>query len=78
MNNIYKAILKHCVWLCRSEGAIHIWNLNSRRAEKIVEGHSGKPVIWVSTLQLTDALIRSGEHFSWLSDNVSYFVYIFH
>uniref|UniRef100_A0A3P8S059 Guanine nucleotide binding protein (G protein), beta polypeptide 1-like n=1 Tax=Amphiprion percula TaxID=161767 RepID=A0A3P8S059_AMPPE len=42
------------------KGAIHIWNLNSRRAEKIVEGHSGSSVIWVSTLQSTDTLISQG------------------
>uniref|UniRef100_A0A3Q4MPI1 Guanine nucleotide binding protein (G protein), beta polypeptide 1-like n=1 Tax=Neolamprologus brichardi TaxID=32507 RepID=A0A3Q4MPI1_NEOBR len=28
-------------------GAIHIWNLNSRRAEKIIEAHSGNSVIWL-------------------------------
>lgn len=54
-----------CVWFCRSaEGAIHIWNLNSRRAEKIIEGHSGSSVMWVSTLQSTEALIRSGGRFA--------------
>uniref|UniRef100_A0A4W6EMS6 Guanine nucleotide binding protein (G protein), beta polypeptide 1-like n=1 Tax=Lates calcarifer TaxID=8187 RepID=A0A4W6EMS6_LATCA len=42
------------------KGVIHIWNLNSRRAEKIVEGHSGSSVIWLSTLQSTDALISQG------------------
>ncbi|XP_026177659.1 guanine nucleotide-binding protein subunit beta-like protein 1 isoform X2 [Mastacembelus armatus] len=42
------------------KGAIHVWNLNSRRAEKIVEGHSGSSVIWVSTLQTTDTLISQG------------------
>ncbi|XP_019949522.2 guanine nucleotide-binding protein subunit beta-like protein 1 isoform X2 [Paralichthys olivaceus] len=41
-------------------GAIHIWNLNSRRAEKIVEGHSGSSVIWVNSLQSKDALISQG------------------
>ncbi|XP_068422665.1 guanine nucleotide-binding protein subunit beta-like protein 1 isoform X2 [Clinocottus analis] len=42
------------------KGAIHMWNLNTRRAEKIVEGHSGSSVIWVSTLQVTDTLISQG------------------
>ncbi|KAM3867919.1 guanine nucleotide-binding protein subunit beta-like protein 1 [Diretmus argenteus] len=42
------------------KGSVHIWNLNTRRAEKVVEGHSGNSVIWISTLQSTDALIRSG------------------
>ncbi|XP_035771711.1 guanine nucleotide-binding protein subunit beta-like protein 1 [Neolamprologus brichardi] len=41
-------------------GAIHIWNLNSRRAEKIIEAHSGNSVIWVGTLQSADALISQG------------------
>ncbi|XP_053277327.1 guanine nucleotide-binding protein subunit beta-like protein 1 [Pleuronectes platessa] len=41
-------------------GAIHIWNLNNRRAEKIVEGHSGSSVIWVNSLQSKDALISQG------------------
>lgn len=51
---------------CRSgNGSIHIWNLNSRRAEKIFEGHSGSSVIWVSTLQSTDTLIRSGVRLYW-------------
>ncbi|XP_071338191.1 guanine nucleotide-binding protein subunit beta-like protein 1 isoform X2 [Trachinotus anak] len=42
------------------KGVIHIWDLNSRRAERIVEGHSGSSVIWVSTLQSTEALISQG------------------
>lgn len=42
------------------KGAIHIWNLNSRRAEKILEGHSGNSVIWVDTLESTGALISQG------------------
>ncbi|XP_017270031.1 guanine nucleotide-binding protein subunit beta-like protein 1 [Kryptolebias marmoratus] len=42
------------------KGAVHIWNLNSRRAEKVVEAHSGSSVIWVSTLQSTDSLISQG------------------
>ncbi|XP_071381773.1 guanine nucleotide-binding protein subunit beta-like protein 1 [Centroberyx affinis] len=41
-------------------GAIHIWNLNTRRAEKVLEGHSGNSVIWISTLQSTNALISQG------------------
>ncbi|XP_061585781.1 guanine nucleotide-binding protein subunit beta-like protein 1 [Cololabis saira] len=42
------------------KGAIHIWNLHSRRAETIVEGHSGTSVLWVSGLERTDALISQG------------------
>ncbi|XP_029019118.1 guanine nucleotide-binding protein subunit beta-like protein 1 [Betta splendens] len=41
------------------KGAIHVWNLNTRRAEKIIEAHSGSAVIWLSTLS-TDALISQG------------------
>ncbi|KAL6114667.1 gnb1l [Pungitius sinensis] len=42
------------------KGAIHVWNLDTRRAEKIVEGHSGHSVVWVGTLQETDALVSQG------------------
>ncbi|KAM7416132.1 hypothetical protein PAMA_018280 [Pampus argenteus] len=42
------------------KGTIHMWNLNNRRTEKTVEGHSGSSVIWVSTLQSTDTLISQG------------------
>ncbi|KAF3696132.1 Guanine nucleotide-binding protein subunit beta-like protein 1 [Channa argus] len=42
------------------KGAIHIWNLNSRRAEKIIDGHSGSSVIWVSTLHSRETLISQG------------------
>ncbi|KAM3611821.1 uncharacterized protein V6R79_024563 [Siganus canaliculatus] len=42
------------------KGDIHIWNLNTRRAEKIVEGHGGSSVIWVRTLQTADNLISQG------------------
>ncbi|XP_056131009.1 guanine nucleotide-binding protein subunit beta-like protein 1 [Lampris incognitus] len=43
-----------------AKGTIHVWNLNTRRAEKILEGHSGNSVIWMNTLQSTDALISQG------------------
>ncbi|XP_029961287.1 guanine nucleotide-binding protein subunit beta-like protein 1 [Salarias fasciatus] len=42
------------------KGAIHMWNLNSRRPEKVIEGHSGSSVMWVSTLQSRDNLISQG------------------
>ncbi|KAM7018315.1 guanine nucleotide-binding protein subunit beta-like protein 1 isoform 1-T2 [Tautogolabrus adspersus] len=42
------------------KGAIHIWNLNTRRAERIVEGHSGNSIIWVSTLRAAHSLISQG------------------
>lgn len=50
-----------CFCLCRSgKGAVHIWNLNTRRAEKFLDGHGGTSVIWVSTLQTAENLIRWG------------------
>uniref|UniRef100_A0A2I4C276 Guanine nucleotide-binding protein subunit beta-like protein 1 n=1 Tax=Austrofundulus limnaeus TaxID=52670 RepID=A0A2I4C276_AUSLI len=41
-------------------GAVHIWNLNSRRPVKVVEAHTGSSVIWVSTLQSTGSLLSQG------------------
>lgn len=43
-----------------SKGAVHIWNLNSRRPEKIIEGHSGNSVIWVNILHSVQQLISQG------------------
>ncbi|CAL8329257.1 unnamed protein product [Arctogadus glacialis] len=42
------------------KGSIHVWNLDSRRAETVLDGHSGSSVIWVSTLQSTGALLSQG------------------
>ncbi|XP_072289672.1 guanine nucleotide-binding protein subunit beta-like protein 1 [Eucyclogobius newberryi] len=42
------------------KGAIHIWNLNTRRPEKVVEGHSGNSVIWINTIQSGQTLISQG------------------
>uniref|UniRef100_A0A1A8FYP3 Guanine nucleotide binding protein (G protein), beta polypeptide 1-like n=2 Tax=Nothobranchius korthausae TaxID=1143690 RepID=A0A1A8FYP3_9TELE len=50
----------HLLFSGSGKGSIHIWNLNSRRAEKVVEAHSGSSVTWVSTLQSTDTLISQG------------------
>uniref|UniRef100_A0A8D0BRS3 G protein subunit beta 1 like n=2 Tax=Salvator merianae TaxID=96440 RepID=A0A8D0BRS3_SALMN len=33
-----------------SNGLIHIWSLKTRRVEKALDGHSGKSVLWLSTL----------------------------
>ncbi|XP_059404674.1 guanine nucleotide-binding protein subunit beta-like protein 1 [Carassius carassius] len=38
------------------KGAIHMWNLTTRRAERILESHSGNSVIWLYTL--TDSRSR--------------------
>lgn len=43
-----------------SKGAIHIWNLNTRRPEKVIEGHSGNSVIWVNSLHSAQQLISQG------------------
>ncbi|CAG5920083.1 unnamed protein product [Menidia menidia] len=43
-----------------SKGTVHIWDLNSRRAQRTVECHSGSSVIWVSTLQSSRTLLSQG------------------
>lgn len=43
-----------------ANGAVHIWNLNSRRPEQVVEAHGGNSVIWVNTLQSGDTLLSQG------------------
>ncbi|XP_067084263.1 guanine nucleotide-binding protein subunit beta-like protein 1 isoform X1 [Osmerus mordax] len=42
------------------KGAVHVWNLNTRRAEKVLEGHSGSSVIWLDTFQSRESLISQG------------------
>ncbi|XP_061117474.1 guanine nucleotide-binding protein subunit beta-like protein 1 [Conger conger] len=42
------------------KGAIHAWNLTTRRAEKVLEGHGGASVIWLDTLSSRDTLISQG------------------
>uniref|UniRef100_A0A8C6TLE3 Guanine nucleotide binding protein (G protein), beta polypeptide 1-like n=1 Tax=Neogobius melanostomus TaxID=47308 RepID=A0A8C6TLE3_9GOBI len=42
------------------KGAIHIWNLSTRRPEKVIEGHTGHSVIWVNTLESGQCLISQG------------------
>ncbi|XP_034027006.1 guanine nucleotide-binding protein subunit beta-like protein 1 [Thalassophryne amazonica] len=42
------------------KGAIHIWSLTTRRTEKVLEGHSGSSVIWVSTRPSADVLVSQG------------------
>lgn len=55
------------------KGAIHIWNLNTRRAKKVLDGHAGSSITWVSTLQSAEALIRWGCFNSVTSLSVSMF-----
>ncbi|KAL2092200.1 hypothetical protein ACEWY4_011998 [Coilia grayii] len=33
-----------------AKGAVHIWNLDTRRSENVLDGHGGSSVIWVDTL----------------------------
>ncbi|KAJ8285990.1 hypothetical protein GJAV_G00033230 [Gymnothorax javanicus] len=42
------------------KGAIHVWNLNTRRSEKVLEGHGGSSVIWLETPSSHDTLISQG------------------
>nr|XP_020661126.1 guanine nucleotide-binding protein subunit beta-like protein 1 [Pogona vitticeps] len=34
-----------------SNGLVHIWNLKTRRVDTVLDGHGGKSVYWVKTLQ---------------------------
>ncbi|NP_001013526.1 guanine nucleotide-binding protein subunit beta-like protein 1 [Danio rerio] len=31
------------------KGAVHVWNLSTRRAERVLESHAGNSVIWLNT-----------------------------
>ncbi|CAB1319980.1 unnamed protein product, partial [Coregonus sp. 'balchen'] len=42
------------------QGSVHVWNLTTRRAERVLEGHSGASVIWLNTLHSKDTLISQG------------------
>ncbi|MCJ8747106.1 hypothetical protein PDJAM_G00149750 [Pangasius djambal] len=41
-------------------GLVHVWNLNTRRAESVLDGHSGASVIWVSTVRSTNTFLSHG------------------
>lgn len=41
-------------------GTVHVWNLTTRRPEKVLDGHSGNSVIWLHTLASRNALISQG------------------
>ncbi|XP_033899500.2 guanine nucleotide-binding protein subunit beta-like protein 1 isoform X3 [Acipenser ruthenus] len=43
-----------------ANGAVHVWNLRTRRTESVLEGHGGASVLWVQTLNSRDALISQG------------------
>ncbi|XP_063051034.1 guanine nucleotide-binding protein subunit beta-like protein 1 [Engraulis encrasicolus] len=42
-----------------AKGAVHIWNLDSRRSENVLDGHGGSSVIWVDTLN-TETVLSQG------------------
>ncbi|KPP78672.1 guanine nucleotide-binding protein subunit beta-like protein 1-like [Scleropages formosus] len=39
------------------KGAIHVWNLHTRRAERVLEGHGGSSIVWVNTIGSKETLI---------------------
>ncbi|XP_077149512.1 guanine nucleotide-binding protein subunit beta-like protein 1 [Ranitomeya variabilis] len=43
-----------------SSGEIHVWNLSTRRAETVLNGHSGKSVFWLQTLPDRERLMSQG------------------
>ncbi|KAG7263253.1 hypothetical protein CRUP_004747 [Coryphaenoides rupestris] len=43
-----------------AKGSVHVWNLDTRRAERVLDGHAGNSVIWVNTLPSTGALLSQG------------------
>ncbi|XP_051552696.1 guanine nucleotide-binding protein subunit beta-like protein 1 isoform X1 [Myxocyprinus asiaticus] len=42
------------------KGAIHVWNLTTRRAEYVLESHAGNSVIWLQTFNESNTLISQG------------------
>uniref|UniRef100_A0A674F0T5 Uncharacterized protein n=1 Tax=Salmo trutta TaxID=8032 RepID=A0A674F0T5_SALTR len=40
------------------QGLIHVWNLTTRRADRVLEGQSEASVIWLNTLHSIDTHIR--------------------
>ncbi|KAI5613364.1 guanine nucleotide-binding protein subunit beta-like protein 1 [Silurus asotus] len=42
------------------KGLVHVWNLNTRRAESVLDGHAGASVIWVSTVRSTNTFLSHG------------------
>ncbi|XP_075424673.1 guanine nucleotide-binding protein subunit beta-like protein 1 [Ascaphus truei] len=43
-----------------SSGLVHVWNLNTRRVETVLDGHEGKSVYWIQTLHDRDSLLSQG------------------
>ncbi|XP_075688555.1 guanine nucleotide-binding protein subunit beta-like protein 1 isoform X1 [Rhinoderma darwinii] len=43
-----------------SSGQIHVWNLSTRRAEAVLNGHGGRSVVWIHTLSDRDRIMSQG------------------
>ncbi|CAI9565410.1 unnamed protein product [Staurois parvus] len=43
-----------------SSGLIHVWNVNTRRTDAVLNGHDGKSVYWIHTLPSKDCLMSQG------------------
>ncbi|KAG9487517.1 hypothetical protein GDO78_007397 [Eleutherodactylus coqui] len=43
-----------------SIGEIHVWNLSTRRAESVLNGHGGNSVFWIHTLPDRERLMSQG------------------
>ncbi|XP_062874354.1 guanine nucleotide-binding protein subunit beta-like protein 1 [Trichomycterus rosablanca] len=41
-------------------GLVHVWNLNTRRTERVLDGHAGSSVLWVRTVCSTNTLLSQG------------------
>uniref|UniRef100_A0A8C7SMB4 Uncharacterized protein n=1 Tax=Oncorhynchus mykiss TaxID=8022 RepID=A0A8C7SMB4_ONCMY len=46
-------------WVVPAKGLVHVWNLTTRRADRVLEGQSGASVILLNTLHSRDTLISS-------------------
>ncbi|TTH54100.1 Guanine nucleotide-binding protein subunit beta-like protein 1 [Bagarius yarrelli] len=46
--------------LLSGKGLVHVWNLNTRRAESVLDGHAGASVIWLSTVRSTNTFLSQG------------------
>uniref|UniRef100_A0AAZ3P8N5 Guanine nucleotide binding protein (G protein), beta polypeptide 1-like n=1 Tax=Oncorhynchus tshawytscha TaxID=74940 RepID=A0AAZ3P8N5_ONCTS len=45
-----------------AKGLVHVWNLTTRRADRVLEGQSGASVILLNTLYSRDTLISQGRN----------------
>ncbi|XP_077317801.1 guanine nucleotide-binding protein subunit beta-like protein 1 isoform X2 [Lithobates pipiens] len=43
-----------------SSGLVHVWNVSTRRTETVLNGHDGKSVYWIHTLNSKDCLMSQG------------------